>query len=545
MDPEDGTLWALGRILRRPRAPMGALRKNNITATSDADKAEMLAESLYAVTDGILDNDRKQTLIINKLNIYKSRPGTEIPPATVDEISALIKNLDKRKAPGLDGITNFAAKHLPKNVIVELTNIINEILQTSTFPNQWKTAKVIFILKSGKPRPDPESYRPISLLSTLGKIAERVILDRLNEQIEDLNLIPPEQFGFRRSHGTELQLLRLVEEIHAALDRKDVANAVFLDITRAFDTVWHDGLIAKLYQYKINPTVVRLIQSYIQNRHFVVSVGAAISSSRALRAGLPQGSVISPIAYNLYTADFPKSDASRIYAYADDLAIVSTGRSERHVHNCVQYTLNRANRYFKKWKLSPHPAKTQHIIFSNRRDTDGRRLFLNQEPIPNYDTVKYLGILLDRKLTWNPQITEAAKKGRKAIGMLYPMIGPGNKLSLPNKILMYRQIVRPAITYGGLTWGTAAPTLIKKLQVVQNNYLRISVSAPPRTNMTRLQNELGVMPISQFIRESSIKKLEKAELHENLLVTQALDYQTTLRPRRNRPKSALFPPQVP
>ena len=369
-----------------------------------------------------------------------------------------------------------------------------------------------------------------------------LILNRLNEQEEELNILPPEQFGFRKSLGTELQLLRLVEEIHAALDRKEVANGVFLDITRAFDTVWHDGLIAKLYKYKFNPSIVRLIQSYLQNRQFVVSVGSAISSARPLRAGLPQGSVVSPVLYNLYTADFPKSENTQLYAYADDLAIIATCKSEIQAHRNTQRALNKANKYFQKWKLKPHPAKTQHLTFSNRREPDDRQLYIDHEPIPTTETVKYLGVTLDRKLSWKTHLSMAEKKGRQAIGMLYPMIGLGNKLSLPNKLLMYKQIVRPTITYGSLVWGTAAPSHVKKLQVIQNKFLRISVNAPPRTNMARLQEELGVKTIQTFIQETSVKKLEKAEIHENSLVTESINYQPTHKPRRNRPKTILLPP---
>ena len=117
------------------------------------------------------------------------------------------------------------------------------------------------IPKPGKSTKDPTNYRPISLLPTVGKITERVILDRLNAQIEELNLMPPEQFGFRQFHGTDLQLLRIVEEIHQAMDNRNIAIGVFLDISRAFGSVWHDGLITKLYRLNINPSLVKLLES--------------------------------------------------------------------------------------------------------------------------------------------------------------------------------------------------------------------------------------------------------------------------------------------
>ena len=129
-------------------------------------------------------------------------------------------------------------------------------------------------------------------------------------------------FGFREGHGTELQLLRLVEKIHQAMDDREVAVGVFLDVKRAFDRVWHDGLIAKLHRQNINPSLVRLISSYLCDRKFQVQIGDSMSSPRTLRAGVAQGSVLSPTLYSLYTADIPKSDTTTLFIYADDIALI-------------------------------------------------------------------------------------------------------------------------------------------------------------------------------------------------------------------------------
>ena len=544
INPEDGTLWSLGKLLRKRRGGIGALRSENNLAETDIDKAEIFADALHAIADDVLADHAEHRNILRKLNADRNRPGMEIPPATFEEVKTIISNLNRKKAPGIDGISNTAIICMPKNAVLGLTEIINLTITTRQFPSNWKLANVIMIHKKGKPKSDPNSYRPISLLSSLSKICEKIILNRLNVEIEDFDILPGEQFGFRHSHGTELQLLRLVEEIHQVLDDRDSAIGVFLDISRAFDRVWHEGLIAKLYYYNINPYLINIIESYLNNRRFVVSVGDTKSTQRALRAGVAQGSVISPTLYNLYTADFPKSSATSLYAYADDIAILSTSRSEKLAHCKLQSALKEASVYFKKWKLKPHPDKSVHVIFSNKLHPYDKTLKINGKNIPMSDSVKYLGVIIDRKLTWAKHINYAAKKGSQAIAMLYPLICANSKLSLNNKLLLYRQIVRPITTYGSIVWSTAAKTHLNKIQITQNKFLRISTNAPFASNMARLQDELAIDPISKYLNTLNTKKLNKASTHENPLIPQALNYNPILKTRRNRPKTLLLHPPI-
>ena len=408
-----------GAAVRRGR--IGVLQTADATAITDSEKAEMFADSLYKIADSTLAmNDYEHFSILQEMSFNTFRKGTEIDPATVSEVQGHINALKSKKAPGLDNINNVTMKHLPNNIVKFFTDIINVIISTQTFPQIWKKAKIILILKPGKPRSDPDSYRPISLLSTLGKITERIILTRLQEQCSELNVIPDEQFGFRESHGTELQLLRLTEQIHQALDARDTVSGAFLEIKRAFDTVWQNGLIAKLYKLNFNPSIVRLIQSYITDRSFVVSVENSLSSPRALRAGLAQGSVLSPVLYTIYTADFPSSEAVSLYSYADDTALVTSCREPKIAHRRLQNALDVACQYFRTWKLSPDPDKSQYIVFTTRINLPQLPLTLNGQIIPRCNSVKYLGLHYDTKLIWRNHIFQTAKKGSQALGFLYP-----------------------------------------------------------------------------------------------------------------------------
>ena len=417
--PEDGSLWRLNKVIRRRRGNFPILRSGTEVASSDLEKSELFAQSLHSICSNDLPDEEQHTNIINDLTTNMTLPGIDLEPPTLDELKFILKNAPRNKAPGLDAITNRMVYLLPDKALEGIVSLTNDILTSTTFPEKWKKAKIIMIAKPGKTRSNPDNYRPISLLPTLGKIVERFILARLEDQCEELNLIPQEQFGFRRSLGTDLQLLRLTEIIHDAIDSRKVAIGAFLDIKRAFDTVWHQGLIAKLFSFNINPNLVRIVSSYLSNRSFVISIGQELSAPRALRAGVPQGSVISPYIYNLYTSDIPRSEAAHLFAYADDLAVVAACKSERFAHRHVQVALNRIADFLKLWKLTPHPEKSQAITFTTRQKLLNKSISLNNVIIPRVDNVKYLGVYLDKKMTWAHHISTTVKKGQQSIAMLY------------------------------------------------------------------------------------------------------------------------------
>lgn len=186
------------------------------------------------------DSDLDEDLESNIRNFTHSLPalqGEELAPASEQEINTTIKSLKPGKAPGYDNISNVALKKLPDKVVSELTRVINATLRLGYFPLVWKHSIVISIPKPGKYHLFPCNYRPISLISCLGKIAEAIILSRLKEELFVINLIQVEQFGFRKGLSTDFQLFRLTEAIKNAIERRETVGAVFLDIEKAFDTV--------------------------------------------------------------------------------------------------------------------------------------------------------------------------------------------------------------------------------------------------------------------------------------------------------------------
>ncbi|GFW07225.1 RNA-directed DNA polymerase from mobile element jockey [Trichonephila clavipes] len=213
----------------------------------------------------------------------------------------------------------------------------------------WKTAVVIPILKPGKNSALAESYRPISLLPVLSKLAEKVILARLNDHLERENILIPEQHGFKPRLSTSHQLLRVVEFIKEGNNKDECTAAVFLDIQKAFDRVWHTGLLFKLITYKISPPLIFLINSYISDRSFTVKINRTFSQLKKINAGVAQGSILAPTLFNLYVNDIIKNTNTITCMYADDTAILSRHRNLDTLVENINEHLAHLETWFSVW----------------------------------------------------------------------------------------------------------------------------------------------------------------------------------------------------
>lgn len=240
---------------------------------------------------------------------------------TPDEIVSILKNLNIKKAPGPDATTNAALKNLPTKQIAEITNITNACLTSSYFPKTWRHADIIPIHKPGKNPTFPVNYRPISLLSNFAKVIEKIINKRLNVHSEEV--IQNEQFGFRDGHSAEHQIIRVIEYINDGFNTRRPTGATFLDINKAFNKVWHQGILYKMINSAFPLYLIKFIKSYLEDRTFCVKLNGHRSTRRPIESGVPQGSTIGPTLFNIYMSDFKLNYGSctSFALYADDLMV--------------------------------------------------------------------------------------------------------------------------------------------------------------------------------------------------------------------------------
>ncbi|CAG9133853.1 unnamed protein product [Plutella xylostella] len=365
------SLWKATRHLNQPMNCKPPLKKTDGEwARSSQEKSEAFALYLADVFSPNAAADGIDESFIESLLAQDLKDDSSIKLATPREVWSQIRYLKTHSAPGFDLITPKILKELPKKAIVFITILINAILRMSYFPQHWKVSQILMIYKPGKPANLVTSYRPISLLPIISKICERIILRRLSPALTENKVIPDHQFGFRSRHASIEQVHRVCGKIRNALENKEYCSAAFLDIKQAFDRVWHKGLLFKVKKY-LPHAFFGLIQSYLCDRVFHVKENGSMSRFYDINAGVPQGSVLGPTLYSLYTCDLPKTNHTLTATYADDTAILANNsdpsmasfllQSELDQISKVKQTTNLCNVGNRKLPGQNHLTTTCHV----------------------------------------------------------------------------------------------------------------------------------------------------------------------------------------
>lgn len=505
-DDQHRALFRIARFLKNRHQQMPPLKCGDNILITPPEKANALVEQFKQNHENTLETDnRSHTTFVNR-SIDRFMQGCEIPPDSVElssrmEVNDICKKFRNSKAPGSDRVHNSLLKQLPPQAFLFLSIIINACLRLSYFPRHWKHATVIPIKKPQKPSTASSSYRPISLLSAISKVLERVILRRLLTHLHTNSIIPNFQHGFRSGHSTTTQLNNVVNKIKTGFQQKLSTGMILIDIEKAFDRVWHNGLLHKLVKIRTPHYLIKVIASFLTDRTMSVKVQNSLSSTINIKFGVPQGAVLSPTLYNIYTYDAPTPVECEIAQYADDTAFMCTSRFAKVIVRNLTKTFKRYHRYFKLWKISVNNSKTQAIFFSKRRTKQlpQRPFIAGTENIAWNSPVKYLGLLLDSRLTFQQHIIYVSEKTFKAIKILYSLLNRKSKLNLNNKLLLHKVCLRPVMTYAAPIIKSVAKSHIQKLQVAQNKILRIIMNAPRYTRTADLHEELNIERIDELI----------------------------------------------
>ena len=285
-----------------------------------------------------------------------------------EEIVSLIRNINPNKATGSGGISGQMLLLCDDSIGIPLQIIFNNILTTSVYPDIWKIANVTPIFKKGD-KQLIKNYRPISLLPISGKIIEKIIFNHLYLYLHTNKLITKNQSGFRPRDSTTNQLIYLIDEIHKAFDCTESfeVRSVFLDISKAFDKVWHEGLIFKLEQNGVSGPLLNLFKSYLNNRNQRVVLNGSFSELSIIESGVPQGSILGPLLFLIYINDLEKNIKSNIKFFAYDTMLFSIVNDPNITANDLNHDLNVISAWAYQWKLefNPDPLKqATEVLFS-------------------------------------------------------------------------------------------------------------------------------------------------------------------------------------
>ena len=281
---------------------------------------------------------------------------------TIDEIKDVLLNLKLGKAVGNDKISHNMLKHTASTVCKPLEIIFNCSLQTGRFPDMWKSAIIIALFKKGI-KSNPTNYRPISLLSCVGKMFERVIFEYIHNFLIDNSLIYKYLSGFMHKHSTVHQLIEIYHNICLALENHEIICSVFCDISKAFDRVWHKCLIKKIEGYGITGNLLRWLENYISNRYQRVIIRNCLSEKGNLKGGVPEGSVLGPLLFLLYINDIADNTQSFSRLFSDDTSLLYSSININEIEVIVNSDLFNIYIWSKEWLVDFNPRKTECIIF--------------------------------------------------------------------------------------------------------------------------------------------------------------------------------------
>ena len=394
-------------------------------------------------------------------------------PSTPEEIVKVINSLSLSKSPGPNSIPVRILKLLKHDISIPLSILINRSFETGVFPSTLKVSKVIPVYKNKGSPLEVGSYRPISLLSNIEKIFEKVIYSRLIGFLNEFNQIYARQFGFRKSHSTIHTLINIVERIRRSLDKGEFVCGVFVDLQKAFDTVDHEILLAKLSHYGIRGIANQWLKSYLSNRHQFVCLSNISSSLKPIIHGVPQGSVLGPLLFLLYINDLHFSiKSSETYHFADDTHLLNFSKSLQSLCGKVNADLRILGSWLNANKISINAKKTEFIVFRHQSKPLDFLPFLKLAGLRIYPShsVKYLGVHLDEHLNWKPQISSIANKLKRANGALSKL---RHYVPLKSLLNIYHAIFASHIRYGCQIWGLCDNTITHRILTLQKTALRL------------------------------------------------------------------------
>lgn len=455
-EADDEDFWEVFRKVTQPRGAhqVATLEVDGRSITDDQGKAQVLLDKFFPLPAPSSTTSPHHVAISSRTQtILQAARGTVAPRVTPEELHSAIWAAGAWKAAGPDRITNICFRECETLLRPFLLDLFSASLALQTLPQSWRTAQVVAVPKPGGDVRTPKGYRPISLISCLSKLLERIVTSRVSYFLEHQNKLSAHQFGFRRTRSTELALWRFVEAATEALKVRKKVVMLSLDIQSAYDRVWHAGLLSKLADAAVPPALLGWIWSFLVGRTAILRVGSA-SLSRALVRGVPQGSPLSPLLFLVYIDDLLRAIHPLAYAqaFADDVIVwwvIRKGFSGSRRGNRV---LEVVGQWAVRWKMHFHPSKCQYMLISRLRDSRSPALFLDGVALASVTELRYLGVWLDSKLSWAHHVAVVTGLARRRLRLIHR--GAGTMWGFHPHILhrLIRATIFPLMFYAAPVW---------------------------------------------------------------------------------------------
>lgn len=495
---------------------------NQLIFNKDGRKSENIVELIddndRALTDSVAINDyvskyfttigdrialNQNSTSMNPMSLVKSNNQSMLLSAvTLKEVLNIIGQLKNSSAPGPDKITTKMIKENAASFAPFFTEHINRSFSTGQFPKSLKIARGCIIFKSGDKR-RASNYRPISVLNIFAKIWERALCNRMLTFLKDTEYLSKTQYGFLATSNTSAAATDFVDLVLDSLNRKELAISLFIDVSKAFDSVNHKLLLAKLNVAGFQGPTIKLLQNYLCQRSFYTCINNVKSSQKLVKSGVPQGSILAPLLFLIFVNDLGYLQLQGcLKSYADDTAIVYRGKNLTALQIAINNDLKLIYSWFIANKLSINTSKTSFMIFSSRGNkTDTSHFTLEFDPLSPLTRVrvfKYLGLWLDEHLSWTEHIKKVTAKIAPFVGILARIKHIAHQKSL---LQIYYAHIHSHLIYMCHIWSMAAAIHLRTLEVLQNKAMRRVFSRDYQdleVHTTDLYKKHSILPIKQL-----------------------------------------------
>ena len=459
------------------------------------------------------------TEIKNKLGVKDTpvsyRKGFSFSEVSEETVGTLINKIRIDVATGADGISARILKDSKDVILHVLTKMVNLSFRTNTFPESMKAA-IIKCLHKKDSTEEPSNYRPISILPIISKIFERAAVDQVAQFLESNHLISRNQHAYRKGHSTVTSLFEVTSYIYQEMDKGQRVGMASLDLSKAFDSISHTHLLQKLTNIGLGEDVVKWMKSYLTNRRQKTKFSSTISEIEIVKSGVPQGSILGPILFIIFTNDLVTAfnDQALVVSYADDTQLLVAGKTLQEVKEKLEMIIKIAQKWYKNNSLMSNPTKTEIIIFRTAKakkeaitikvEENGKEVDL--KPV---EFLKVLGVRIDESLSFSKQIKHIKGKATAATKNLYRI---KDLLPIQHKKILYDSLIASQFNYADVIWGGCTKKDKVKLQTTQNFAMRTIIGSERRSSAKEALRKLKYLNIEG-----------KRQVHEGVFAHKAIN----------------------